>query len=252
MLEFRNVSISIGQTQIIENISVAFSKGRISVIVGPNGCGKTTLLQCLNGISRISTGTILLDDRDYLSFSQKERATKLSFLPQVRTIIPSLPVRTLVEHGRFPHLGFSRKKNQKDTDLVRWAMEFTHTDIYSDQYVNTLSGGIRQKVFFAMVLAQDCEYIVLDEPTTYLDISAQREFYAMIRSLKEQGHTVIMVLHDLTQAIRIADQLIIMDDRKIAAAGTPKECLQQHVIEKVFHVSWKCFSDEDGDYYFFE
>ena len=252
MLEFRNVSVSVGHTPLLENISVSFPKGEISVIVGPNGCGKTTLLQCLNGISHVNAGSIFLDDRDYLSLSPKERAVRLSFLPQVRTIIPALPVKTLVEHGRFPHLGFSRKKSPKDIELVHWAMKFTDTDSFSDQYVNTLSGGIRQRVFFAMVLAQDCDYIVLDEPTTYLDLSAQRQFYNMIRLLKEQNRTVIMVLHDLAQAVRIADQLILMNERQIITAGTPEECLRQHVIETVFHTSWKRFTDGDGEYYFFE
>ncbi len=251
MLEYRKVSASCGHTPILENISVSFPRGRITTIVGPNGCGKTTLLQCLNGMSKVTSGSILANGEDYLALPVKLRAQRLSFLPQVRTIIPALPVKTLVEHGRFPHLGFARRKTPEDTRLVEQAMHFTGTYEYRNAYVDTLSGGIRQRVFFAMVLAQDCDIIVLDEPTTYLDLQGQREFLDMLFALKEQGRTVIAVLHDLAQAIRISDQLIVMNDRKIAAADTPMECLQQHVIDDVFQTKWKKFTDDDGEYYFF-
>lgn len=251
MLEFRHVNISCGTASILKDISVEFKQGEITTIIGPNGCGKTTLLQSLNGSSKVTSGSILLDDLDYLAMPLKERARRLSFLPQVRTIIPALPVRTLVEHGRFPYLGFARKKSARDIEVVEDAMRFTHVDNYATQYCDTLSGGIRQRAFFAMTLAQDCDYIVLDEPTTYLDIKGQRQFMDMVLSLKEQGKTIILVLHDLAQALQISDTLVIMQDRKIAATGTPEECLGQHIIEDVFDVHLKSFSDDDGCYYFF-
>lgn len=251
MLEFRHVNISCGTASILKDISVEFKQGEITTIIGPNGCGKTTLLQSLNGSSKVTSGSILLDDLDYLAMPLKERARRLSFLPQVRTIIPALPVRTLVEHGRFPYLGFARKKSARDIEVVEEAMRFTHVDNYATQYCDTLSGGIRQRAFFAMTLAQDCNYVVLDEPTTYLDIKGQRQFMDMVLSLKKQGKTIILVLHDLAQALRISDTLVIMQDRKIAATGTPEECLGQHIIEDVFNVHLKSFSDDDGCYYFF-
>lgn len=251
MLEFRHVSASCGHTSILEDISAGFPTGRITTIVGPNGCGKTTLLQCLNGSSKVTSGSILIDGEDYLALPPKSRAQRLSFLPQVRTIIPALPVKVLVEHGRFPHLGFSRRKNRKDLQLIEQALRFTGTYDYRNDYVDTLSGGIRQRVFLAMVLAQDCDIIVLDEPTTYLDLEGQREFLDMLPALRGQGRTIITVLHDLAQALRISDRLIVMNDRKIAATGTPEECLQQCVIEDVFHTKCKRFTDKDGEYYFF-
>lgn len=252
MLEFCHADISCGFVPILNDISVCFQKGEITTVIGPNGCGKTTLLQCLNGSSKVTSGSIRLDDTDYLALPLKERARRLSFLPQVRTIIPALPVKTLVEHGRFPHLGFSRRKSRKDTAIVENAMDFTQVSPYAAQYADTLSGGIRQRAFFAMTLAQDCDYIVLDEPTTYLDPNGQRAFMDMILQLKKQGRTVILVLHDLGQALRISDTLVIMQDRKIAATATPQECLQQHMIEEVFDVRIKQFSDEEGCYYFFD
>lgn len=251
MLEFRHVNVSCGLVPILNDISAVFQTGEITSVIGPNGCGKTTLLQCLNGSSKISSGSIRLDGIDYLSMPLKERARRLSFLPQVRTIIPALPVRTLVEHGRFPHLGFSRRKTQKDIAIVEHAMDFTHVTPYAEQCADTLSGGIRQRAFFAMTLAQGCDYIVLDEPTTYLDLNGQREFMDMILQLKKQGSTIILVLHDLGQALRISDTLVIMQDRKIAATATPKECLRQHIIEDIFDVRIKEFSDDEGCYYFF-
>lgn len=251
MLEFCHVNVSCGPVPILEDISAVFQTGEITTVIGPNGCGKTTLLQCLNGSSKVTSGRIRLDNTDYLALSLRERARRLSFLPQVRTIIPALPVRTLVEHGRFPYLGFSRRKSQKDIDIVENALNFTHVTPYAAQCADTLSGGIRQRAFFAMTLAQDCDYIVLDEPTTYLDLNGQHKFTDMILQLKKQGKTIILVLHDLGQALRISDTLVIMQDRKIAATATPKECLRQHIIEDIFDVRIKEFSDAEGHYYFF-
>lgn len=252
MLDFTHISASCGRTPILEDLSLTIPRGQITTIIGPNGCGKTTLLQCLNGVSKVTSGSIRLDGKDYLGLSAKERAKLLAFLPQVRTVIPTLPVKTLVEHGRFPHLGFVRRMNEEDRILVKQAMEFTGVSEYAEQYVDTLSGGIRQRVFFSMILAQDCEVLVLDEPTTYLDLQGQREFLSMLSTLRAQGRTILLVLHDLSQAIRISDTLVVMQNRKIAAAGTPEECLQQHVIEETFHTRCKRFTDAEGEYYFFE
>lgn len=252
MLEYHNVSVSCERTPILDDITITFPKGKITTIIGPNGCGKTTLLQCLNGVSQVTGGQILLNGVDYLALSLKERAKSLSFLPQVRTIIPTLPVKTLIEHGRFPYLGFSRKKTKEDIELVQKAMDFTRVSEFADQYTDTLSGGIRQRVFFAMTLAQNCDVIVLDEPTTYLDMRAQREFLDMLKNLRARGKTIILTLHDLNHAIQISDHLIVMNNRKISFCGTPYECLDKNIIEGVFGVTCKRFEDKEGVYYFFE
>lgn len=251
MLNFSHVSVCCQHKTILEDISVSFEKGTITTIVGPNGSGKTTLLQCLNGVSTVSKGQIFLDGKDYLKLQPKERAQMVSLLPQVRTILPALPVKTLVEHGRFPYLGFTRRKSEKDIQIVKDAMDFTHVSRYADQSVDTLSGGIRQRVFLAMVLAQDCDYIVLDEPTTYLDLEGQKEFLALLHTLRSHGKTLILVLHDLNQALRISDSLVVINKQKIITCATPDECLRSHVLEDVFHTKIKHFKDNDGDYYFF-
>ncbi len=252
MLEYRHVSVSCRRTPILKDVSLSFPTGKITTLIGPNGCGKTTLLQCLNGMSTVTSGKILLDGVDYLKLSPRERAQRLSFLPQVRTLIPSLPVKTLVEHGRFPYLGFSRKKTKSDADLVQAAMDFTNVNRYALQPVDTLSGGTRQRVFFAMTLAQDCNIIVLDEPTTYLDLESQRNFLDMLKELRRQGKTIILTLHDLNHAFRISDHIAVMKGSEILHFETPDQCLKSDIIEKVFHVKWKRFEDQDGAYYFFE
>ena len=252
MLEYRHVSASCQRTPILEDISIRFPKGVITAVIGPNGCGKTTLLQCLNGVSHVTKGQILLNGTDYLKLPLKERARKISFLPQVRTIIPSIPVKTLVEHGRFPYLGFSRRKTAEDIALVKRAMEFAHVSEFANQSVDTLSGGIRQRVFFAMTLAQDCDLIVLDEPMTYLDLCGQSEFLEMLKCLREQGKTIILTMHDLNHALQISDFLVVMENRKTVFYGSSHEVMEKHVIEDVFHASCKQFEDKEGVYYFFQ
>ena len=227
MLEFRNVSVSCQHTPILNDISLTFRDGEITTILGPNGCGKTALVQCLNGASTVTAGQIFLNGQDFLKISPKERAREVSLLPQVRTIIPAIPVKMLVEHGRFPYLGFSRRKSKEDTEIVNRAMEFTHISQYADQYVDTLSGGIRQRVFFAMVLAQDCDYIVLDEPTAMLDPNGRADVIRTAHELNQKkGVTIILITHYMEEVVG-ADKVIVMDKGKVVMQGTPREIFSQ-------------------------
>ena len=157
MLKFDSVSIGYHKVPLIKNLSVEIPTGSITTIVGPNGCGKTTLISVLNKSSQLFNGSITLDGEDIYHMSGHLRAQKIAFLPQIREVIPALPVHTLVEHGRFPYLGFSRRLTKEDRKLVEDAMEFTHITDYRNVATDTLSGGIRQRVFFAMTLAQNCE-----------------------------------------------------------------------------------------------
>ena len=213
MLSYKHVSVSVSGTHILEDISIDFNDGNITTIVGPNGCGKTTLLSCLNSSAKVTAGNICINDIDFLKLPLKERAREVAFLPQIRTVIPVLPVRTLVEHGRFPYLGFTRRKSKEDIDIVNQSMDFTHVTAYSEQNADTLSGGIRQRVFFSMILAQDSQIIVMDEPVTYLDLEGKRNFFNMLKKLRQSGKTIILVLHEVSDAISISENIVILNDR---------------------------------------
>lgn len=237
MLDFQSVSVSVAKTPILKDISVQFNEGEITSIIGPNGCGKTTLLQTLNGVSTVTAGKIMLDNEDYLGLPMRQRARRLSFMPQFRESAPCISVGGLVEHGRFPYMGFSRKMGADDREAVRHALIYVKAEQYRNCMVNELSGGLQQRVYLAMQLAQDSPYMVMDEPMNYLDFPSQRQMYSLIRRLKEDGKTVILVLHDLNQALQISDRIVVMQDRKIAGYGSPEECIDSGIIEQVF----QCF-----------
>jgi iron complex transport system ATP-binding protein len=250
MLEYRNVSLSVSGEEIIKKANVTFKNGKLTAIIGPNGCGKTTLVQALNGVSKVTGGEILLEGQDYLALKPKERARNLSFLPQVHNVIPSISVKTLVSHGRFPYLGFSRSMGSEDRKIVNEAMGKAEVADLSGKGVDTLSGGIRQRAFIAMQLAQNCGFLVADEPTTYLDIPSQRKILDIYSALRDEGKGAILVLHDIAKALEIADEVIVMKDRQIIKTGSPEEIINSGVINEVFGVSVKRLKDEnDGKDY---
>lgn len=248
MLKYENVTLSCDRTIILENVSVDFPANAITTVIGPNGSGKTTLLQALNGSTTVNSGKIYLDDQDYLSMAPRKRAQILSFLPQVRSTLPTIPVKTLVEHGRFPHLGFSRKIGIEDRKIIENAMKLADVTEYAYQSVDTLSGGVRQRVFLAMQLAQNCDYLVADEPTTYLDLPSQKKIMSIYRELRDAGKTIILVLHDLTQALQISDNIVLVNEQKIIASGKPEALIKSGIIEEVFNLKIKQFEDEEGKY----
>ncbi len=234
MLEYKSVDLSIGKTPILKGISLRFESGKITSIIGPNGSGKTTLLQALNGLSTVTSGDIAVDGENFLKMRFRERAKKVSFMSQSRDYMPRISVEGLVEHGRFPYMGFSRTKDRRDKEAIDEALKYTGLYDLRHRMTGELSGGMLQRAYLAMQLSQDCPYMVMDEPMNCLDFPSQREMFLLIKNLVKRDKTVIMVHHDLSQALKISDSLVIMKDRKIVSIGTPMECLESGEIQRVF------------------
>lgn len=236
-LSGEQVKIGYGDTTIINNLDVEVPDGKVTSIIGPNGCGKSTLLKALSRLLAIKDGDIYLDGESIHTQSTKEIAKKIAILPQSPEVADGLTVGELVSYGRFPHQkGFGRL-TEDDKKEIDWALSVTGTSEFRHRSINDLSGGQRQRVWIAMALAQRTDIIFLDEPTTYLDICHQLEILELVQKLnKEQGCTIVMVLHDINQAIRFSDHLIAMKDGNIVANGTTKEVLTKDILEKVFNI----------------
>ena len=237
-------------TAVVKDLSLTLPRGEITALVGPNGCGKTTLLRLCGRLLRPMAGTIRLPDssgtqRDIAAFSPKEFARLAAVLPQVRAV-PSLPVGALVAHGRFPHLAYPRRLSGEDRRLVRQAMEAAGIWELRDANVAELSGGQRQKAYIAMALAQGAAYLFLDEPTTYLDLRHQYDILARLREQRDAGKAVVMVLHDLSQALAIADRVAVMAQGRLVAVGTPREIADGGTLDEAFGVRCVKTRDEEG------
>ena len=236
-LNGEQVKIGYGDTTIINNLDVEVPDGKVTSIIGPNACGKSTLLKALSRLLSIKDGAIHLDGQSIHAQSTKEIAKKIAILPQSPEVADGLTVGELVSYGRFPHQkGFGRL-TAEDKKEIDWALSVTGTSEFRHRSINDLSGGQRQRVWIAMALAQRTDIIFLDEPTTYLDICHQLEILELVQKLnKEQGCTIVMVLHDINQAIRFSDHLIAMKEGNIVANGTTQEVLTKDILEKVFNI----------------
>ncbi|GGG89999.1 ABC transporter ATP-binding protein [Staphylococcus pragensis] len=236
-LKAQEVEIGYGDHSIINNLNVEIPDGKVTSIIGPNGCGKSTLLKALSRLLSIKNGEIKLDGENIHTQSTKEIAKKIAILPQTPEVADGLTVGELVSYGRFPHQkGFGRL-SAEDKKEIDWALSVTGTSEFRHRSINDLSGGQRQRVWIAMALAQKTDIIFLDEPTTYLDISHQLEILELVQQLnKEQGCTIVMVLHDINQAIRFSDHLIAMKNGEILASGSTEEVLTKDVLERVFNI----------------
>ena len=232
---FKNLSLQIGNAPILQEINATLNRGRLTALIGRNGSGKSSLLACACGQARYQ-GELLLAGADLQTYSPKEKALQLAMLPQ-QLPTPSRSVWELCALGRAPHTTLSGKLTPKDRAAIQAALQQAGMEPMADRELATLSGGERQRAFLAMILAQDSPILLLDEPTTYLDMSAAAEFTALLKTLVvEQQKTVLAVLHDLNNAIAYADDLWILDQGKLIYAGATADCLQTDRIEKTFDV----------------
>lgn len=236
MIKLDNISAGYNKVEIIKNINIAFQEGSITSIIGKNGCGKTTLLRIASNLLEPFHGRITVSGKLISDFESKELAKKISFLPQQRTV-PNITVYNLVMHGRYPHLGFSRTPKKQDKEIVEWAIKEMSLNQQINKNIWQLSGGQRQKVYLAMVLAQNTDIIFLDEPTTYLDINHQLEILEIIKKLKQMGKTIIMVLHDLSNALTYSDKICLMNDGEVSIYDTPDAVFKSKEIDRIFKVS---------------
>lgn len=210
MIAANNLNVSYGDKIIIEALNLTLPKGKITALIGPNGCGKSTLLKTLARINMPTKGEVLLNGKALKSYRDKHLAQEMSLLPQVLETPEGITVKRLVEYGRSPYLSHWGKLGEHDKNMVASAMRETGVDDLAEQTVESLSGGQRQRAWIAMILAQDTNIVMLDEPTTYLDLSHQIELMKIMREMNNKGKTVIVVLHDLNQACRYCDHLVVL------------------------------------------
>ncbi|MFI6673259.1 ABC transporter ATP-binding protein [Kribbella sp. NPDC050470] len=238
------LAVGYDQREIIHDLSVRIPTGKITVIVGANACGKSTLLKTLARLLKPSRGTVLLDGRSIQSIPTREVATKLGLLPQSPTAPEGITVADLVGRGRYPRTRWIRQWTRTDDEAVAAAM--TSTDVLSiaDRPIDELSGGQRQRVWIAMALAQETDILLLDEPTTFLDLTHQFEVLDLLVDLnKSDERTIVLVLHDLNQACRFGDHLIAMKDGAIVCEGNPSEVITEQVVHDVFGLAVKVIPD---------
>jgi iron complex transport system ATP-binding protein len=237
IMKTEEVSVRFGEKIILESLSLAVDKGQIVSILGPNGSGKSTLLKVLSGNIKPNRGAVYLDNKNLAQLKAKIIARQMAVLPQSPQAPNDLTVRDLVEYGRFPHHSWWQSKSEQDDTYVEWALDQTGLSQLSDRVVSTLSGGERQRVWIAMALAQKPEILLLDEPTTYLDICHQLEIMELLAEFNhEHAITVVMVLHDINHAARYSDYVVVLKEGQIFAAGKPEEVITEHTLRQVFGV----------------
>lgn len=250
MLEFKKFTAGYGKKQVLSEASFACRQGEITVIIGPNGSGKSTLLKAATGLAEVFSGEILADGENLCTLKAGLRAKKTAYLSQGRGVA-DITVERMVLHGRFPYLSYPRKYSSKDYEIASQAMKRLKIEDLAQKPLKELSGGMRQKAYIAMALCQGADIIMLDEPTTYLDISHQLMLMELLKELACEGKTVVTVLHDIIFALKTADLIVVINEGRVVFNGKAEELLKNNICSEVFGVTIKQI-DRDGEkeYYY--
>ncbi|MBN3173806.1 Fe(3+) dicitrate ABC transporter ATP-binding protein FecE [Pectobacterium brasiliense] len=235
-LTTQNLTAGYGNKRILDGLSLSLPAGKITALLGPNGCGKSTLLKCFAKLLTPESGAIQLNGKPLSAFSARQLSRHLALLPQQHLTPEGITVRDMVAYGRSPWLSLWGRLSPDDRQRVQLAMEKTHIVDLADKRLTDLSGGQRQRAFLAMLLAQDTPVVLLDEPTTYLDINHQVELMKLLRELNQAGKTVVTVLHDLNQASRYCDHLVMLSGGRVMAQGSPHEVMKPALLQQVFSI----------------
>ncbi|WP_405904332.1 ABC transporter ATP-binding protein [Streptomyces sp. NBC_00656] len=246
-LAARGITVGYGGRTVIDELDVAIPPGVITTIIGPNGCGKSTLLRTLTRLLKPVKGAVVLDGEDIAGLRTRDVAKKLGLLPQAPVAPEGLTVADLVARGRHPHQSWLRQWSSDDADVVASALAMTGVSELADRPVDSLSGGQRQRVWISMTLAQGTDLLLLDEPTTYLDLAHAIDVLDLVDDLHESGCTVVMVLHDLNLATRYSDNLIVMREGAILAQGHPRDVITAGLLEEAFGLRAMVIDDPVGD-----
>ncbi|BCB05525.1 ABC transporter ATP-binding protein [Bacillus sp. KH172YL63] len=244
VLTTKELTLSYGERTIIEELDISIPKGEITVFIGGNGCGKSTLLRSMARLLKPAQGSVMLDAEAIARLSTKEVARKMAILPQSPTAPEGLTVLQLVKQGRYPHQTWLNTWSHKDEEIVQNALKATKMEELQHRKVDELSGGQRQRAWIALTLAQDTDIILLDEPTTYLDLTHQIEILDLLFELNEQEErTIVMVLHDLNLACRYAHNIVAIRDKKIYAQGKPEDVISCELVKNVFDMDCQVSRD---------
>lgn len=243
-LTAQNLSLAYEGTTIIQDLTLTIPTGKITVLVGANGCGKSTLLKGLGRLLKPQSGVVYLDGKSIMKRSTKAVAQQLGLLPQSPVAPEGLTIRDLVVQGRYPYQNWMQQWSTQDEYFVQQALEMTNLIEFSDRPLDNLSGGQRQRAWIAMALAQNTKVLLLDEPTTFLDLAHQIEVLDLLHHLnQQQGRTIVMVLHDLNQACRYADHLVAIKSGQIFASGEPKMVITEEIVQTVFNLKCRIYPD---------
>ncbi|MET7357754.1 ABC transporter ATP-binding protein [Streptomyces sp. NPDC005562] len=246
-LAARGISVGYGSRTVIDDLDVAIPPGVITTIIGPNGCGKSTLLRTLTRLLKPAKGSVVLDGEDIDKLKTRDVAKKMGLLPQAPVAPEGLTVADLVARGRHPHQSWLRQWSSDDADVVAHALAMTGVSDLADRPVDSLSGGQRQRVWISMTLAQGTDLLLLDEPTTYLDLAHAIDVLDLVDDLHESGNTVVMVLHDLNLATRYSDNLVVMKAGSILAQGHPREVITADLLYEAFGLRARVVDDPASD-----